>query len=309
MIVRPVLDVLIPHYRDAEGLRLSLESVVAQTWDGAMRVVVVDDGSPAAEREAAEAVCETVLAGTGITLTFGANPQNLGRPATRNRLLDRVEADHVAWLDAGDVWYPEKLAVQFEHLTRLRQAGADLDRIWVTCRYDWDQKGRKLRTLRQTADGNQVTALLEGTQLRAYLWTLLGTRRAFAVAGRFDERLLRLQDLDYFLHFARAGGTIVTAPGRAPLCRYFKSDIGRNAVDVHQSYQVILAKHRPVIQTYSPAMASKLHYKADRLAARFAFSNEDWMAGTGYLTRAVLLHPLHASRVARNLLRRQIRGR
>ena len=52
-----------------------------------------------------------------------------------------------------------------------------------------------------------------GRRLRAYLWTLLGTARAFKAAGRFDERLPRLQDLDYFLRFIAAGGTLVVPPG------------------------------------------------------------------------------------------------
>ena len=34
-----------------------------------------------------------------------------------------VEGDYVAWIDAGDVWYPSKLERQFEHLSRLRFAG------------------------------------------------------------------------------------------------------------------------------------------------------------------------------------------
>lgn len=306
--MKTTLDVLIPHYCDPAGLRMSLESVAAQTWDGSMRVIVIDDGSPASDRDEARAVCDAVLSGTGIALAFHANPRNLGRPGTRNHLLDRVEADHVAWLDAGDIWYPEKLSRQFEHLSRLRHTGVDLDQTWVTCCYDWDQEGRRLRTLRQSAEGDQVSALLEGTKLRAYLWTLLGTRQAFQIAGRFDERLPRLQDLDYFLRFVRAGGRIVSPPDQTPLCRYFKSDVGRNAADVHKSYQIILAKNRPIIQNYPPAMISKLHYKADRLAARFAFSNGSYALGTGYLTRAVFLHPRHASRVVRTLLMRRLRG-
>ena len=77
------------------------------------------------------------------------NPPNRGRPYTRNRLLDAVDGDFVAWLDAGDVWYPSKLERQFDHLSRLRFEGEDVDRLWITCHYDWQWEGQRNRPVRQ----------------------------------------------------------------------------------------------------------------------------------------------------------------
>lgn len=299
----PTLDVLLPHYRDPAGLKLSLSSIAAQTWGGRMRVIIVDDGSPAPERAEAEAIAADFARTSGIDLLFLVNAQNLGRPKTRNRLLDAVEADHVTWLDAGDIWYPHKLEVQFTHLTRLAMAGVDIDRIWVTGAYDWQQLGSaSARTLQQQVQGDQVLELLDGGNLRAYLWTLLGTARAFRIAGRFDERLPRLQDLDYFLHFVRGGGRLVMPEDTRPLCRYFKSDIGRNAREVHACHMLILAKMQPVIQTQPPALRSKLYYKANRLAARFARSNGNRALALRYLAQAALGAPRHSLRVAKAVL-------
>lgn len=299
----PTLDVLLPHYRDPAGLKLSLSSIAAQTWGGRMRVIIVDDGSPAPERAEAEAIAADFARTSGIDLLFLVNAQNLGRPKTRNRLLDAVEADHVTWLDAGDIWYPHKLEVQFTHLTRLMMEGVDIDRIWVTGAYDWQQLGSaSARTLQQQVQGDQVLELLDGGNLRAYLWTLLGTARAFGIAGRFDERLRRLQDLDYFLHFVRGGGRLVMPEDTRPLCRYFKSDIGRNAREVHACHMLILAKMQPVIQTQPPALRSKLYYKANRLAARFARSNGNRALALRYLAQAALGAPRHSLRVAKAVL-------
>lgn len=297
------LDVLLPHYRDPAGLRQSLSSIAAQTWGGTMRVIIVDDGSPEADRSAAEAVAREFEQSSGIDVLFLVNPKNLGRPKTRNRLLDAVEADHVAWLDAGDIWYPTKLEVQFTHLSRLRMAGVDIDRVWVSCAYDWQQVGsRSVRTLQQKVEGDQTLELLDGGNLRAYLWTLLGTAAAFRSAGRFDERLPRLQDLDYFLHFVLGGGRLVVPDATEGLCRYFKSDIGRNAREVHACHMLILAKMQPLLLTQSPALRSKLYYKANRLAARFAKSNRSGLLAARYLGMAALGSPRHSLRVVRSLL-------
>lgn len=205
------LDVLMPHYRDPAGLALSLASIEAQVWAGRMRVVVVDDGSPPAEAEAARRLCDDTAARAGLAVTFLRNPENLGRPRTRNRLLDAVEAEYVAWLDAGDIWYPDKLARQFAHLARLRWQGEDVDRLWISCHYDWHQGGR-IRLVRQQVTGDLTRELLLGAHLRAYLWTLLGTARARPPEGRDSFAQVDLLARTLVENFGRGGGG---GPGRA----------------------------------------------------------------------------------------------
>lgn len=301
------LDVLLPHYRDPAGLKLSLDSIAAQTWGGTMRVVIVDDGSSEAERAAAEAHAYDFGQDSGAEVTFLVNPQNLGRPRTRNRLLDAIEADYVAWLDAGDIWYPEKLERQFAHLSALRMQGADIERAWVSCTYDWKWEGNsRSRSIQQETRGDQVRMLLEGAELRAYLWTLLGTRQSFQIAGRFDERLPRLQDLDYFLRFVRAGGTIVTPAYQGALCCYFKSDVGRDAREINYCNQLILKKNAAVIRGYSPVLQSKLAYKADTLAARFALNNGKKRLWLFYRFRALLTAPRHSLHVVKKVILKKV---
>src|SRR3546814_20664979 len=79
--------------------------------------------------------------------------------------------------------------------------------IWITCNYDWAWVGRKKKKLAQKTEQDQTKALLMGSSLRAYLWTLLGTAETFKNVGWFDERFPRMQDLDYFLRFLNHGGS------------------------------------------------------------------------------------------------------
>ena len=116
------LDVLIPHYRDLDGFTASLNSIVEQTWSGDIRLVVVDDGSPENEFLA----LRRHLDKQPLPFHLERNDANRGRPYTRNRLLDCIDSDYVAWQDAGDLWYPEKIARQFEHISRLRFASERL---------------------------------------------------------------------------------------------------------------------------------------------------------------------------------------
>ena len=288
------LDVLIPHYCDPEGLAQALASVAAQDWldDPAhrLRVVVVDDGSPPEDLAAARAACAAFQAQSGQVLVLEVTPSNQGRPAARNRLLALARAPYLSWLDAGDIWYPRKLSVQFARLARAEAGGADPARLWVTCAYDRDQRGRR-QAVQQRVAGDQVAAILMGDDLRAYLWTLLARAEAFRIAGHFDTRLPRLQDVEYFLTFLRAGGQIVAPDDPAPLCCYFKSDIGRDARQVAEAYQLILANSAPVIRGYPRDVRRRLAHKSWMLPARFARSNGDHLAMAEFLLRAALAHP------------------
>lgn len=297
--MQPQLDVMIPHFRDPDGLSVSVASVVAQDWGGDIRVIVVDDGSPPDDRDRARAICETAA----LPVRFVVQPENLGRPLTRNRLLREASAPYLAWLDAGDTWYPAKLSIQFACLAEHLRAGADLSRLWVTCSYDWDQHGRR-RPVQQFVQGDQFRELLQGNVLRAYLWTLLGHASAFRTAGLFDTRLPRLQDLDYFLAFVSNGGRLVTPSTTDPLCRYVKSDIGRSAADVRASNYLILAKHAAAISHYGPSFRKYLSYRAEHLAARFARSNGQVALQAACLARAAVAAPgLSVKDLARRILR------
>jgi glycosyltransferase involved in cell wall biosynthesis len=268
------LEVLIPHYNNPVGLAASLASVAVQGWGGRITALVVDDGSPAEEWAAVQTVCAQATRGSvaDFSVRLIRQEQNLGRPRTRNRLLAEARAPWLAWLDAGDLWYPSRLSVQFAHLAEQMRAGADPHSLWVSCSYDWEQAGR-VRSLHQEVSGDQICELLAGDRLRAYLWTLLGSARAFRMAGLFDERLPRLQDLDYFLSFVRGGGKIAVPPGNMPLCRYFKSDEGRSPREVRESYHLILNKLAPVTARYGSGVQARLRFNAEMLAARFAGAN------------------------------------
>jgi len=276
-----------PHYRDLKGLAQSVATIVAQTWTGDIRIVVVDDGSPKEEFRKVKALLED----QPLPFVLERNSENRGRPYTRNRLLDSIDSDYVAWLDAGDTWYPEKLNVQFEHVNRLRYAGEDISRIWVTCNYDWQRDGGRCYQVDQVVDCDQLKELFLGQQLRCYLWTLLGTASTFRTVGPFDEQLPRLQDVDYFVRFVRAGGIITNPPYTKALCRYHKSDLGRCAHEISRCNMNIFEKYRTSLEQYGRKFVSTVRYNAETLSARYAKNNRDWLGRAYYISRAFVANP------------------
>jgi glycosyltransferase involved in cell wall biosynthesis len=283
----PQLDVLVPHFNDPDGLAMSLNSIAAQEWTGDMRVIVCDDGSI---EKSAERLPE-ILQRTGVDHLLLFNDRNQGRPATRNRLLEASEAPFVAWLDSGDIWKPGKLNTQFDTLWRAYRAGDELDRIWVTCDYDWQWSGQKPRGVVQNTSNDQARKLLIGSGLRAYLWTLLGTRQSFKAVGEFDPRLTRLQDLDFFLRFVIKGGKLIAPGSDRTYCIYNKSDIGKNAKEILGCMNLVYEKHHVLLRSYGRGFTRARRYDALMHAARFAHNNGDGVGKTVLFSRAFLQSP------------------
>ncbi|MCA1439331.1 glycosyltransferase family 2 protein [Ensifer sp. IC4062] len=280
------LDILIPHYNDPEGLALTLRSVSRQTWQGDKRIVVADDGSRPDIRKAIEATAEH----SQLKIDVIFNEVNRGRPYTRNVLLDSIESPYVAWLDAGDEWYSEKLSHQFDEVELAESANWGKP-YWITCNYDWAWVGGKKKKVVQRTNQDQLKALLIGSSLRGYLWTVLGPADAFKNVGWFDERLPRLQDLDYFIRFVIHGGSIKSPRVDSPLSIYHKSDVGRNADEIRGCNAYLFDKHRVLYNRYGESFKRMRLYRMEMLAARFAQSNKSLLTTRRYFWRAFRTHP------------------
>lgn len=294
--MKPTLDILIPHYNDPAGLSLSISSIYQQSWDGRIRIVVIDDGSSSEELNRMRSVIDDCASLYGhedrITFFLDFNNVNRGRPYTRNSLLDAINSEYVAWIDAGDEWYKDKLAVQFQSMHSFDGYERGGVPRWITCNYDWQWTGGVKKLRHQIVAGDQHKELLSGKHLRAYLWTILGSAEAFKCVGYFDERLPRLQDLDYFIRFVSHGGLIETVGSDAAYCLYHKSDAGRDADVIRACGELIYEKHRVIYNRYGDAFRRKCLYDLEMLSARFAVNNGDQRKSKYFLWQACKIQPL-----------------
>jgi glycosyltransferase involved in cell wall biosynthesis len=98
----PRISCIVPVYNGERYLAETLDSILAQTHQS-LEILVVDDGST--DRTA------TVAAGFGPRVRY-CWQENAGEAAARNRGLSMAQTEFVAFLDADDLWHPEKLARQ-----------------------------------------------------------------------------------------------------------------------------------------------------------------------------------------------------
>lgn len=293
----PALTVGIPAFNAGASLEAAVRSILRQTWRGTLEILVVDDGS----------TDDTVAVATRLAERYGAvrvvrHDRNRGRPTARNTILREARGRYLTWMDADDEWYPNKLALQFDQLFT-HEASPDHDPkqpVICMCAFDW-KWSHSGKPSHRTPDisGDQLKGLLAG-RIGAYLWTMLGTLQAFRDVGDFDEKLPRLQDLDFTIRFVARGGRLIMSDARVPLCLYHKDDDGKPGRVIAESMAHIRQKHRPLFLQYGPRFLRSARRQHFLLVSRHGYRNEGRWYGLGYAALALLVVP---GRIVGGLLR------
>lgn len=98
----PQVSVVIPFHRNVDWLCEALESVLRQRYTN-YEIIVINDGSP----EDISPLLETY----GDKILYRVT-RNAGPAAARNLGISLATGTYIAFLDADDLWHPDKLARQ-----------------------------------------------------------------------------------------------------------------------------------------------------------------------------------------------------
>lgn len=191
----PAIDVVIPVYNGARYLEEAVRSVLGQTAPAA-RIIIADDGS----HDETPAIAARLLAEcTNITYLPLAHR---GVSAARNAGIRASTAPLIAFLDADDVWLPNKLAVQ---LQVFRNGTDDLGLVHTSYSYI-DGNGSRVNSVPvfQPARRGDIflPLLLEGYVVSGSASGVVVKRSVLDEAGYFDERLFHGEDWDMWLRLA-----------------------------------------------------------------------------------------------------------
>lgn len=139
-----------------------------------------------------------------LSLRLVRSETNLGAAGARNLGLTHALGDFIAFLDSDDRWLPGKIRMQRQ---LLQAVGGSL--VAVGCGWRETVNDHPVRT-------RIPIASRERCDFFAGCWfapgsTLLVPAAAFRKVGGFDGRLRRLEDYEWFLRFALAGGRLIIA--------------------------------------------------------------------------------------------------
>ncbi|MBL8785493.1 MAG: glycosyltransferase [Deltaproteobacteria bacterium] len=171
------LSVVIPAWNAERYLAEAIASVRAEIDPATeLTLIVVDDGSDDATAQIASSLGAKVLSG----------PRQ-GIAAARNRGLAAVETAHLAFIDADDLWVPDRLAVQRAALATFPDArGLVLGHVEEFVSPELSAADRA----RLRPKPGRLPGWLMGA--------LLTTREVFAAVGPFDPSLALGETIDWF---------------------------------------------------------------------------------------------------------------
>lgn len=197
------VSVVIPTYNHGPYVEQAVRSVLAQTYPAA-EVLVLDDGSTDDTAERLRAF------GDRIRYVYH---ENRGRGATRNRGIELASHDWLAFLDADDLWLPEKLARQVVAV----EAHPEIDFLVTDAdQFDGDvvHEASFLANMKLMHDfpRREDGALWVFTEPMFPLFvqenfviqsSVLMHRRCFERDGLYDPELKRAQDRDMWMRLSR----------------------------------------------------------------------------------------------------------
>ena len=101
----PRVSVLIPLYNSRDYIREAIESVLGQTYHD-YEIIVADDGSTDGSGDIVRSFENVIF----------YDCEHKGISATRNYLISKAGGELITFIDADDLWDPDKLRKQTEYL-------------------------------------------------------------------------------------------------------------------------------------------------------------------------------------------------
>lgn len=179
-----LVSVVMPVFNGERYLEATLASVFAQTYPD-IELIVVDDGSTDRSLEILEAF------GNRVVLV---RQQNRGSAAARNLGIQKAKGKWIAFLDADDIWEPEKIQRQ------LAQCGGFIWSYTDTVFMGGVNNGRRDSEFTPKLHGAVVDKLICGNFISTS--AVLVSRQALLEVGGFDESLRSIQDWDLWVRLA-----------------------------------------------------------------------------------------------------------
>lgn len=275
-----LVSVIIPTYNMSQYVPLAIRSVLEQTYQD-LEVIVIDDGSTDDTQEAIQEFSSDSR--------FRYESQENGGPAkARNKGIRLARGQWIAFNDADDVWYPQKLQKQvalFGSRPDLGVVVSDCDRI--------DERGKKIPAPKKYR--YQGSRLYEQLLLENFIpmCTTVVTRTCFEQLGGFDETLRRAEDYDFWLRLS-VSNTIGYVDEPLAAHRKWTSQLTSNKIAQAEAailvQQRFLAKHPGLVSPRQAKAAwARKHAKRGRALAHVGRPREAYRE----FLRAIWLCPTY----------------
>jgi glycosyltransferase involved in cell wall biosynthesis len=249
----PTISVIIPAYNAARTILETINSVQQQTFSD-FEIIVINDGST----DSLVTQLNTINDPRLKVFSY----ENGGLSVARNRGITHATGEFIAFLDADDLWTPDKLELQLAALQSNPKAGVAYS--WT---YFMDEQGQSFHADQPiTFEGNVHADLLVSNFL-AHGSNPLIRRTAIDSVGEFNPTVAGAADWDYWLRLAEKW-EFVAVP-KAQIFYRQSSGSMSSKVEFMERCQLDVLE-----QAFERAPAELQHLKKQSLAKIYQYSSQ-----------------------------------
>jgi glycosyltransferase involved in cell wall biosynthesis len=229
----PLVSVLMLTYNGSRFIKDAIESVLGQTYTH-LELIIIDDGST-------DTTQEIIREFTDGRIRYIRHEQNAGLLVRRKESLGLASGTYVAVLDSDDLWLPNKLEKQVDHLSM--HPDCVLVGTWIT---RIDEQGGMIGTTRYYSDDLSIRASILMRNQFAHSSILM---RKDALDRTSGYRFPLDEDLDLFLQLGLEGSFANIAE---TLTRYRINPTGqsRNKIGMIRNVLAIIRLHKNAYAGY-----------------------------------------------------------
>ncbi|MGF1487831.1 MAG: glycosyltransferase family 2 protein [Prochloraceae cyanobacterium] len=259
-----LVSVIVPTYNVEQYIARTISSVLAQTYSN-FELLIIDDESPDRSIE----ICQQ-FKDPRIKII---RQKNRGLAGARNTGIRHAKGDYLAFLDADDLWLPEKLEKHVKHLESSPDVGVSFSRSAFIDTEDKELGIYQMPKLKEiTAEhllcrnpiGNGSAPVIRRQTLKdiKFKENIYGNIEDFY----FDDRFRRSEDIECWIRIAiKTNWKIEGIPEALTLYRVNTEGLSANIFKQLDSWEKVIAKTRQ----YAPELLDRWENTARAYQLRY----------------------------------------
>ena len=275
------VSVIIPAYNAQETLLKTIRSIQKQTFLD-FELIVINDGSTDNTLEVLSSIKEPRLK------VFSY--KNGGLAVARNRGIDHAIGDYITFIDADDLWVPDKLELQLAALQQHPKSGIV---------YSWtafiNEEGKILYFQKPLFFEGDVYPKILVKNFIASGSNILIRRETIETVGKYDPHLKSAEDWDYNIRLA-AHCPFAVVPKYQILYRK-SSGAMSSKVDVMEKANLFVIERAfqnapPELQFLKNCSLANIHQFFANLYLDYVLSKDKVNKANQKLKKAIQFHPI-----------------
>ena len=188
-ISAPTISIIIPTYNAEDTILKTVESVQQQTFSD-IEIILINDGSTDRTLELLQNIKDKRLK------VFSY--ENGGLSVARNRGIFHATGEFISFIDADDLWTPDKLELQLAALQQHSEAGVAYS--WTTSFIDGREES--IFPYKPVFFAGNVYDKLLVNNIISNGSNILVRKQAIESAGEFDPTFKSCEDWDFYIRLA-----------------------------------------------------------------------------------------------------------